>query len=37
MKLGKPSLFGIVTSMVAGLATITPGSGFVGPIGGVFL
>ena len=35
VQLGKPSLFGIVTSMVAGLATITPGSGFAGPIGGV--
>ncbi len=34
MKFGKPSLVGIVTGMVAGLATITPGSGFVGPIGG---
>ncbi|MBT6095167.1 MAG: ammonium transporter [Rhodospirillaceae bacterium] len=31
---GKPSLVGIVTGMVAGLATITPASGFVGPIGG---
>ncbi|MAH85038.1 MAG: ammonia channel protein [Rhodospirillaceae bacterium TMED8] len=31
---GKPSLIGIVTGMVAGLATITPASGFVGPIGG---
>mgnify|MGYP001309782108 CR=1 FL=1 len=35
MKFGKPSLVGIVTGMVAGLAAITPGSGFVGPIGGV--
>ena len=35
VKFGKPSLVGIVMSMVAGLATITPGSGFVGPIGGV--
>ena len=32
---GKPSLVGIVTGMVAGLATITPASGFVGPIGGL--
>jgi len=30
---GKPSLIGIVTGMVAGLATITPASGFVGPLG----
>ena len=33
VKHGKPSLVGIVTGMVAGLATITPGSGFVGPAG----
>lgn len=31
---GKPSLVGIVTGMVAGLATVTPASGFVGPLGG---
>lgn len=35
MKFGRPSLVGIVTGMVAGLATITPASGFVGPIGGL--
>jgi Amt family ammonium transporter len=34
-KFGKPSLVGIVTGMVAGLATITPASGFVGPAGGL--
>ena len=33
VKFGKPSLVGIVTGMVAGLATITPASGFVGPVG----
>tara|TARA_E500000331_G_scaffold286851_2_gene281759 strand:- start:321 stop:1715 length:1395 start_codon:yes stop_codon:yes gene_type:complete len=33
IKHGKPSLVGIVTGMVAGLATITPGAGFVGPAG----
>ena len=33
-KFGKPSLVGVVTGMVAGLATITPASGFVGPLGG---
>ena len=33
IKYGKPSLVGIVTGMVAGLATITPASGFVGPVG----
>ncbi len=35
VKFGKPSLVGIVTGMVAGLATITPASGFVGPAGAV--
>ena len=29
---GKPSVLGIVTGMVAGLGTITPASGFVGPV-----
>jgi len=33
VKYGKPSVLGIVTGMVAGLGTITPASGFVGPIG----
>jgi len=32
-KHGKPSLIGIVTGMVAGLATVTPASGYVGPAG----
>ncbi|MEM7081941.1 MAG: ammonium transporter [Pseudomonadota bacterium] len=30
---GKPSVLGIVTGMVAGLGTITPASGYVGPMG----
>ena len=30
---GKPSALGIATGMVAGLGTITPASGFVGPLG----
>jgi len=30
-KFGKPSALGIATGMVAGLGTITPASGFVGP------
>ena len=34
LKFGKPSIVGVVTGMVAGLATITPASGFVGPVGG---
>ena len=33
MKYGKPSALGAVTGMVAGLGTITPASGFVGPMG----
>lgn len=32
-RFGKPSVLGIVTGMVAGLGTITPASGFVGPFG----
>jgi Amt family ammonium transporter len=35
MRYGKPSVLGIVTGMVAGLGTITPASGFVGPLGAV--
>jgi len=35
VKFGKPSLIGIITGMVAGLATITPASGYVGPLGGL--
>lgn len=34
---GKPTVLGIVTGMVAGLGTITPASGFVGPLGGVLI
>jgi Amt family ammonium transporter len=30
---GKPSVLGIVTGSIAGLAAITPASGFVGPVG----
>jgi Amt family ammonium transporter len=33
MRYNKPSALGAVTGMVAGLGTITPASGFVGPIG----
>ncbi len=33
VRFGKPSVLGIVTGMVAGLGTITPASGFVGPMG----
>lgn len=34
---GKPGLVGIVTGMVAGLATITPASGNVGPLGALLI
>ena len=37
LKYGKPSLVGAVTGMVAGLASITPASGFVGPIGALLI
>jgi Amt family ammonium transporter len=33
----KPSLVGAVTGTVAGLATVTPASGYVGPLGAVVL
>ncbi|HEX5091917.1 MAG TPA: ammonium transporter [Burkholderiales bacterium] len=35
LRFGKPSVLGIVTGMVAGLGTITPASGFVGPMGAI--
>jgi Amt family ammonium transporter len=35
IRYGKPSVLGIVTGMVAGLGTITPASGFVGPMGAI--
>ena len=37
MRFGRPSLVGIVTGMVAGLATVTPSSGFIGVPGGLIL
>jgi Amt family ammonium transporter len=36
-KYGKPSALGLVTGMVAGLATITPASGYVGPGGALII
>ncbi|MGR9087273.1 MAG: ammonium transporter [Gammaproteobacteria bacterium] len=33
LRFGKPSVLGIVTGMVAGLGTITPASGYIGPAG----
>ena len=37
IRFGKPSVLGIVTGMVAGLGTITPASGFVGPAGALVI
>ena len=37
IRFGKPSLIGMVTGMVAGLATVTPASGFIGVPGGLIL
>jgi len=37
IKYGKPSALGAVTGMVAGLGTITPASGFVGPAGALVI
>jgi Amt family ammonium transporter len=37
IRYGKPSVLGIVTGMVAGLGTITPASGFVGPMGALVI
>ena len=37
IKNGKPGLVGMITGMIAGLATITPASGFVGPMGAIIL
>ena len=37
IRFGKPSVLGAVTGMVAGLATITPASGYVGPAGALVI
>lgn len=37
VRFGRSSMVGLVTGVVAGLATVTPASGFVGPAGGVLL
>jgi Amt family ammonium transporter len=34
-RLGKPTSVGLVTGCIAGLATITPASGYVGPMGAI--
>jgi ammonium transporter, Amt family len=36
-RFGRPSLIGAVTGVIAGLATVTPASGFVGPAAGLVL
>jgi Amt family ammonium transporter len=35
LRYGRPSVLGIATGAIAGLAAVTPGSGFVGPAGGL--
>lgn len=37
LKIGKPTSIGIVTGAVAGLATITPAAGYIGPMGAIVL
>jgi len=37
VKTGKPTMIGLVTGTIAGLASITPASGFVGPIGALII
>ena len=37
IRFGKPTLVGIATGAIAGLATITPASGYVGPIGALII
>ena len=37
IKFGKTSLVGAATGVIAGLATVTPASGFIGPVGALVL
>ncbi|HLS86446.1 MAG TPA: ammonium transporter, partial [Burkholderiales bacterium] len=37
VRFGKPSVLGAVTGVIAGLGTITPASGFVGPMGAIVI
>jgi Amt family ammonium transporter len=37
LRFGRSSMIGLVTGVVAGLATVTPASGYVGPLGGLAL
>jgi Amt family ammonium transporter len=34
---GKPGIVGMITGSIAGLATVTPASGYIGPMGGLIL
>jgi ammonium transporter, Amt family len=36
-RFGRPSVVGTVTGTIAGLATVTPASGFIGPMGAVII
>ncbi len=36
-RFGRPSMVGLVTGVIGGLATVTPASGYVGPAGGLVL
>jgi len=36
-KHGKPSVLGLATGAIAGLAAVTPASGFIGPVGGLLI
>jgi Amt family ammonium transporter len=35
IKNGRPSVLGLATGAIAGLAAVTPASGFIGPVGGL--
>ena len=37
LRFGRPSVVGTVTGVVAGLATVTPASGYISPLGGCIL
>ncbi len=37
IKHGKPSVLGFVTGAIAGLAAVTPASGYIGPMGGLII
>ena len=37
VRFGRSSMIGMVTGVVAGLATVTPASGYIGPLGGLVL